>query len=349
MRIRIGSRVRFLNDTGGGIVRSFTDDKIAIVETDDGFEMPVLVTDLLPDMPASYETGGNQQPAGDEEKQEPVKKEKPDVSFEEKKYRKFSGEVFLAIVPQNEQVLHVSNFDLFIVNDSNYYFNYTITLKDAGISTLVTTGTIEPDTKLAVEEFSQTSIGKIISFHLQGTFYKEGLLDIADPVNYESSTEAYSFYKIGNFTENAYFQQRAVILKKPVKDKDLMQKAVDELKKSDMVRIVESKEKKEAKITHKSPKNTNLEEVDLHIEEIVEDSSGLTNGEIISIQMGRFETALETALRSKVQRIVFIHGVGNGRLKHELRKKLDRKYPDLKYQDASFREYGYGATMVYLT
>ena len=65
-------------------MRSFTDDKIAVVETDDGFEMPVLVTDLLPDMPASYETGGNQQPAGDEEKQEPVKKEKPDVSFEEK-------------------------------------------------------------------------------------------------------------------------------------------------------------------------------------------------------------------------------------------------------------------------
>ena len=56
-------------------MRSFTDDKIAVVETDDGFEMPVLVTDLLPDMPASYETGGNQQPAGDEEKQEPVKKE----------------------------------------------------------------------------------------------------------------------------------------------------------------------------------------------------------------------------------------------------------------------------------
>ena len=74
----------------------------------------------------------------------------------------------------------------------------------------------------------------------------------------------------------------------------------------------------------------------------------LSNGEIVNIQMDRFETSLETAIRAKTQRIVFIHGVGNGKLKHELRKTLERKYPDLKYQDASFKEYGYGATMVYL-
>ena len=74
----------------------------------------------------------------------------------------------------------------------------------------------------------------------------------------------------------------------------------------------------------------------------------MTNGEIIEIQLGRFETALQTAVNANSNKIVFIHGVGNGRLKHELRKKLDRKYPDLKYQDASFKEYGYGATMVYL-
>lgn len=57
---------------------------------------------------------------------------------------------------------------------------------------------------------------------------------------------------------------------------------------------------------------------------------------------------MEGAIRSNQNKIVFIHGVGNGRLKHELRKKLERKYSNFKYQDASFKEYGYGATMVYL-
>jgi hypothetical protein len=48
------------------------------------------------------------------------------------------------------------------------------------------------------------------------------------------------------------------------------------------------------------------------------------------------------------RKIVFIHGVGNGKLKLEIRRSLDRDYPQLKYQDASFQEYGYGATMVIL-
>jgi dsDNA-specific endonuclease/ATPase MutS2 len=80
----------------------------------------------------------------------------------------------------------------------------------------------------------------------------------------------------------------------------------------------------------------------------VDDESGLTDGEILEIQLRRFEMALETALNGNVRKIVFIHGVGQGKLKYEISKVLNKKYPDLKYQDASFKEYGYGATMVLL-
>jgi dsDNA-specific endonuclease/ATPase MutS2 len=53
-------------------------------------------------------------------------------------------------------------------------------------------------------------------------------------------------------------------------------------------------------------------------------------------------------MRGRVGKIIFIHGVGQGRLKFEITKILNNKYPDMKYQDASFREYGYGAIMVIL-
>ncbi len=46
--------------------------------------------------------------------------------------------------------------------------------------------------------------------------------------------------------------------------------------------------------------------------------------------------------------MVFIHGVGNGKLKYEIHKLLDTRFAGLKYQDASFKEYGFGATLVYL-
>jgi len=91
-----------------------------------------------------------------------------------------------------------------------------------------------------------------------------------------------------------------------------------------------------------------IEEIDLHIESIVDDHSNMSNGEIINTQMARFTTALEGARIGKTKKIVFIHGIGNGKLRYELRKTLDNKYPDLQYNDASFAEYGFGATMVIL-
>ena len=87
-------------------------------------------------------------------------------------------------------------------------------------------------------------------------------------------------------------------------------------------------------------------EIDLHIETLIDDHRNMDNGQILEIQLSRFRTSLETALLHKGNRIVFIHGVGNGKLKFELRKILDTEYKKVRYQDASFKEYGYGATMV---
>ena len=125
-----------------------------------------------------------------------------------------------------------------------------------------------------------------------------------------------------------------------------MEEAVRKLSKSDILKVKQSKDSKPEQVKKKV--NPDIEEVDLHIEEIIENHSGMSNGEIVEIQMSRFETALETAIKSTTKKIVFIHGIGNGKLKHELRNKLDRKYANLRYQDASFKEYGFGATMIYL-
>ena len=89
-----------------------------------------------------------------------------------------------------------------------------------------------------------------------------------------------------------------------------------------------------------------VEEVDLHINRILPDHKNLTSGEILEAQMARFTTALEGAIRNGQKKIVFIHGRGEGKLKYEIRKKLESDYPRLTFQDASFKEYGYGATLV---
>jgi hypothetical protein len=346
MRIQVGSKVKFLNDVGGGIVKSFVGEKMALVETDDGFEMSVLVTELLPDATASYELNSGKTLEKRESKAADETPKKPVATFEEKRYAVFKGEVFLAIVPHNENVLHVSNFGLFLLNSSNYSFIYTISANDGKINTLVDTGNVEPDKRIEIEVYSQTGISKVKEFTLQGVFFKQGLLDNVDPVNNSYNIGQVSFYKIAFFHENEYFQQKALILKTD-QNKE-MKEAIEKLRMVDFDKVTKIKEQKELKKEYKSPKSQGIEEIDLHIDEILDSTSGMSNAEIVEAQMARFETALQTAVLSNTQKIVFIHGVGNGRLRQELRKRLDRNYSNLKYQDASFKEYGFGATMVYL-
>lgn len=89
-------------------------------------------------------------------------------------------------------------------------------------------------------------------------------------------------------------------------------------------------------------------EVDLHIEKLVPSVRGLNTIDILNYQLDAARGQLEFALRKRIQRIVFIHGVGQGVLKQELRT-LFRRYEGLEVKDADPRKYGMGATEVYVT
>jgi dsDNA-specific endonuclease/ATPase MutS2 len=82
--------------------------------------------------------------------------------------------------------------------------------------------------------------------------------------------------------------------------------------------------------------------------QLVDNSNGLSNKEILDIQMDKVEREMRSAIQSGAKRVVFIHGVGQGVLKQEVSKLLKKRFPKYAYHDASFKEYGYGATMVIL-
>jgi dsDNA-specific endonuclease/ATPase MutS2 len=87
--------------------------------------------------------------------------------------------------------------------------------------------------------------------------------------------------------------------------------------------------------------------VDLHIEKLLPETRGMTTFDILNYQMDTARGQLEFALRKRIQRVVFIHGVGEGVLKEELRT-LFRRYEGLKVRDADYHKYGMGATEVYI-
>jgi len=87
-------------------------------------------------------------------------------------------------------------------------------------------------------------------------------------------------------------------------------------------------------------------EVDLHINELVDSTAGMENADMLNLQMEKFHAVISENKTRKGQKIVFIHGKGEGVLRSEIEKQLKSRYKTYYFQDASFREYGFGATMV---
>ena len=87
-------------------------------------------------------------------------------------------------------------------------------------------------------------------------------------------------------------------------------------------------------------------EVDLHLHKLVPSEKGLNAYEKLNIQLDEAQHKIEFAIKKRIQKIVFIHGVGEGVLKAELETLL-RRYDNLKFYDADFKKYGFGATEVY--
>ncbi len=88
-------------------------------------------------------------------------------------------------------------------------------------------------------------------------------------------------------------------------------------------------------------------EVDLHIQHLTKNDRHMSNFDMLNLQLETAQRQLDFAIRNRIQKVVFIHGVGEGVLKLEL-ESLFRRYDNLKYYDADFQKYGRGASEVYI-
>jgi len=102
----------------------------------------------------------------------------------------------------------------------------------------------------------------------------------------------------------------------------------------------------ETKKISKKRNGSKILEVDLHIQELVESEKGMRNIDMLNLQLQTATKQMEYAMQNKIQRVVFIHGIGTGVLKKELHLLL-KKYK-VEIYEASYSKYGQGATEVYV-
>jgi len=349
MNFKKGDKVKFLNDVGEGVIVRFQDKKIAIVHNNDGFEIPVLMSELLK-IEDQYIFDDKQDREGNEASQSPqtIQEtiETEDID-EDGLNTDRNASIFFAVVPENKEEILNSDLRIFLINDSNFRILYSISRSEGEFQSLMAYGNLEDNTKLQLADIKRDELNNFEEINFQIVFFRKGNYYLLNPVNRTWNFKPSRFYKEKSFIENDFFHEKAFIYEITKEEINL----VDHISDDDIEKAKKEKERKEPKKVYQSSKkgkDEEIEEIDLHIQELADDYSHFSNAEILDIQMSRFTTALEGAILAGNKRIVFIHGVGNGRLKHEILKTLNRKYPKLRYQDASFKEYGYGATLVML-
>lgn len=94
-------------------------------------------------------------------------------------------------------------------------------------------------------------------------------------------------------------------------------------------------------------RNSPAMEIDLHIHQLTPNSKRMSNHEMLTLQLDTAKRQLEFAIRNRIQKVVFIHGVGEGVLKMEL-EYLFNRYDNVKFYDADYQKYGLGAMEVYV-
>lgn len=343
--MKIGDKIRFLTTTGGGIIRGFQGKDVVLVEDESGFEIPVLMKECVV-IEAAKEEQVRQVNKPSAAVQQLARQEAPEPEYEIIETK--GGEqisAHLVYLANDIKSLSTTNFECYLVNESNYFlmYNYISELPQGWVSRA--NGVIEPNTKLFLEEFEKEDLNDIERVCLQFIAYKEDKpFTLKEATSKELKIDTTKFYKLHSFKENDFFDENAIVytvVNKDIEQKELVVSA-EEIKKA----MFDKEEQRPKKQRLEKKQKAEIIEIDLHANEVLESTAGLSNADILEYQLKIFRETMQEYKKAKGQRIVFIHGKGEGVLKNAIRTTLMKEYKHVDHQDASFQEYGFGATMV---
>ena len=351
-----------------------------LVADEDGFEIPTLVTEVVAVETNDYNIAkvvdGKKKGKNNEDKPTPTsvknalavnddeeEEEETDIADQELTYKPMAQErrganelnLCLAFVPKRVKEISDTPFEVYLVNDCNYYIHYTLLNYEGKACQVRHEGEIAPNTKVYLEELLHNRLEEWERITIQTLAFKRDKVFFPKPTySVNLRIDGTKFYKLHAFQPSVFFNTPALtydILKddravRPMfvdadELREAMQTPEEQLPTEPQPRISGA----EKRATRKQDRNA-IVEVDLHAHELLDTMVGLEPRDILEYQIKVFRDTMNAHLKNHGCRIVFIHGKGEGVLRNALLKELRTHYKQCRVQDASFREYGYGATMV---
>ena len=161
-------------------------------------------------------------------------------------------------------------------------------------------------------------------------------------VSVELRIDTVKFYKLHTFRESIFFEEPSLIYDIVKDDVPVKQVFVSAEDIKDALLQKHEPEPRVSKPSRTKVIKNDILEIDLHAHELLDTTAGMSNSEILNYQLDVFRKTLEEYKNKKGQKIVFIHGKGDGVLRKSILQELKYKYKNYESQDASFREYGFG-------
>ena len=389
--MKIGDKVRFISEVGGGVVSGFQGKNIVLVQDEDGFDIPMAINDVVvigeedynkahlpygkpepkkPDNRSVKAIMGDQSNIVDNQDNEEDEVDFSKVTFRAPVEERKGGNAlsaYLAFVPIDIKEITHTRFECYFVNDSNYYIQYSYLAADGNSWTLRSQGEVEPNTKEYIEEFGREELNTFGHVAIQLFAYKREKPFVLKPVvDVQFRIDPVKFYKLHTFQENDFFEQPALLHTIIENDKVTRPLVVDAKQlKAEMYHVEPNDNTKVASHQNngyvrryddgrkggnpfitKRKGDEDVIVVDLHANALLDTTAGMSAGDILNYQLDVFRRTLKEHASKKGQRIVFVHGKGEGVLRRALINDLVYRFKHYTYQDASFQEYGYGATQV---
>lgn len=327
MKLRIGDKVRVLNEVGEGTVSRIKDRETVFVEMQDGFEIPYHEKELVP-----IHTDLIKNADADNIELDPE--------------AAVSDAVYFVIEPDHELPALVSDFKIYLFNASSFHMLYSYSVRDDEYFQTLSHGEAGPYQKVLLRQVKLQFFRDYTWHNIECLLYKNSYFKAQAPVSELIYIDPKQLSTARGVTHDEFRRPvHAFLLKDEFAS---FQKADPGLAREDISRLRSIKEfRPKPKISRSSREYLkSLEkDIDLHINELVSSTHGMSNFEMLSIQLERFEKELDEAIAKKMRKITFIHGVGNGRLKQEIVARL-KQVRGITYQDAPYKNYGYGATQV---
>jgi len=341
MKFKPGDKVRFLNEKGEGTVSKIINKTTVGVTVEDGFEIPFLITELV----TIFDGTITMPPAANT----PVAEEPVIIHKSAPSERKEDAEgIYFAFSPEKADDISYSDFNLWLINHTSYEIMYCISIFAGNGYEVVDKGEGKAFESKLIETILKKNIDRFSTIKIDVIFFGTRSFEHETPVSEIVKFKTVKLYKENAFVSNSFIPEKALVVNVTRFGEELYF-STPQSKKVDLSKILFQK-KTPSQTSQKISKPHRVNDasyemkIDLHIEELIDNYGGMSNAEIVLVQLRHFQTALDTAINEHYRTLTVIHGVGNGRLKQEVRAILTSM--NLRYHDGSYSKYGFGATEV---